>query len=180
MGVRTSSIPPETSDPDTKRVLDGLRRIVRVLRESSRSVQKNLGLSAAQLFAMQQLVGQPPMSLGQLAQRTMTHESSISVVVSRLVARGLVKRKGSRVDRRRVELSLTAAGRSLLTAAPEAAQERLLSALSQLHEAELLQLSALLGKVVELSDASGERPSLFFEDGPALFDAKARGGHARR
>ena len=104
----------------------------------------------------------------------------MSVVVSRLVSRGYVKRVASALDRRSVELSLTADGRTLLLTAPEAAQERLLGALGQLKKSELLLLSGLLGKVVELAEVSQESPSLFFEEGPALVRSKGRSSHARR
>src|SRR5262249_49808431 len=150
MGARTSSIPPETSDPHVKRVLDGIRRIVRVLRESSRSAQKELGLSAAQLFAMQQLAGQDqPMSLGQLAQRTMRHESSISVVVRRLVERGLVTRVRSVADARQLELSLAPDGRAMLKKAPAAATARLIEGLQKLPPPARKILSEHLVKLCE-------------------------------
>jgi DNA-binding MarR family transcriptional regulator len=164
MGVRTSSIPPETTDPDTKRVLDGLRRIVRVLRESSRSVQKNLGLSAAQLFAMQQLAGQPPMSLGQLAQRTMTHESSISVVIRRLVERGFVSRTRSAADARQLELSLTPEGRTVLKKAPTAATSRLLDGLQKLAPPARKQLAEHLAQLCDAMGIADRDPGMLFDE----------------
>jgi len=165
---------------ETRQILNSLRHIVRSLRVSSRNAEQRVGLSGAQLFVLQCLARQSPCSVNELAARTATDQSSVSVVVSRLVARGLVKRVSSKLDRRRVELSLTPAGRGLLTTAPEAAQDRLLSALSKLQKSELLLLSALLGKVVELADVSRENPSLFFEDGPTLIGSKRRGSDARR
>jgi len=165
---------------ETRQILNSLRQIVRSLRISSRNAEQRVGLSGAQLFVLQCLSRHSPCSVNELAATTATDQSSVSVVVSRLFARGLVARQSSVLDRRRVELSLTPAGRRLLTTAPEAAQDRLLSALSKLPQPELVLLSGLLGKVVELADVSGESPSLFFEDGPTLLRAKGRGGHARR
>ena len=164
MGVRTSSIPPETTDPDTKRVLDGVRRIVRVLRESSRSVQKSLGLSAAQLFALQQLAGQAPMSLGQLASRTMTHESSISVVIRRLVERGFVSRTRSAADARQLELSLTPEGRAVLKKAPTAATSRLIDGLHKLPSPSRKLLAEHLGKLCEAMGIADREPGMLFDD----------------
>jgi MarR family transcriptional regulator, lower aerobic nicotinate degradation pathway regulator len=156
-------------------VLNSLRQIVRSLRVSARNAEQRVGLSGAQLFVLQCLARQSPCSVNELAARTATDQSSVSVVVSRLVARGYVKRAASKVDRRRVELSLSASGRALLTSAPEAVQDRLLAALGGMEHAELAQLSRLLSKVVKLADVSGETASLFFEDGPVLRAApKAR------
>jgi DNA-binding MarR family transcriptional regulator len=164
MGVRPSSIPPETRDPDTRRVLDGVRRIVRVLRESSRGAQKSLGLSAAQLFALQQLAGRAPMSLGQLAARTMTHESSISVVIRRLVERGFVSRTRSTADARQLELALTPEGRALLKKAPAAATSRLIEGLQKLPGPVRKQLAQNLAELCESMGISDHEPGMLFDD----------------
>jgi MarR family transcriptional regulator, lower aerobic nicotinate degradation pathway regulator len=162
---------------DARRVLNSLRQIVRSLRISSREAEQRVGLSGAQLFVLQCLSRHSPCSVNELAARTATDQSSVSVVVSRLVARGYVKRATSTVDRRRVELSLSASGRALLTSAPEAVQDRLLAALTSLGRTELAQLSQLLGKLVELADVSEETASLFFEDGPVLRKTPRRAGN---
>jgi DNA-binding MarR family transcriptional regulator len=99
----------------------------------------------------------------------------VSVVVSRLVASGYVRRAPSKLDRRRVELTLTKSGRELLAAAPEVAQDRLLLALSELPLADLDALSRILAKVVETAEVANETPSLFFEEAPALARAKGTG-----
>jgi DNA-binding MarR family transcriptional regulator len=112
--------------------------------------------------------------VNELAARTATDQSSVSVVVSRLVAGGHVKRSPSPVDRRRVELSLTPSGRALLQKAPEAAQDRLLAGLAQLSKVELQTLGQLLGKVVDAAEVSSVATSLFFEDGPSLSVRKGR------
>lgn len=166
--------PPAASD-EARQVLNSLRHIVRSLRVSSRDAEQRVGLSGAQLFVLQCLARQSPCSVNELAAYTATDQSSVSVVVSRLVTRGLVKRTASKIDRRRVALSLTATGKALLATAPEAAQDRLLTALSKLKKSESLLLSGLLGKVVDLADVASENPSLFFEEGPALVRSKGRG-----
>src|SRR5882762_8351764 len=75
---------------DTRALLDSVRRIARTLHESSRAAEKQVGVTGAQLFVLQKLAESPAASLSDLAARTHTHESSVSTVVSRLVARGLV------------------------------------------------------------------------------------------
>lgn len=161
-------------------MLDSLRLIVRSLRVASRNAEQQVGLSGAQLFVLQGLSRQGSCSVNELAAYTATDQSSVSVVVSRLVARGHVQRAPSKTDRRRVDLSLTASGRSLLSTAPEAAQDRLLTALGKLERSELATLATLLGKVVELAGVPRENPTLFFEDGPALVRSKGRGTHVRK
>jgi MarR family transcriptional regulator, lower aerobic nicotinate degradation pathway regulator len=163
-----------TQNGDVREVLNALRRIVRSLRVSSRTAEQRVGLSGAQLFVLQCLARQSPCSVNELAERTATDQSSVSVVVSRLVARGHVRRAASKTDRRSVELTLTQSGLLLLQSAPEAAQDRLIFALTQLPKGELKALSVSLVKVVGLAEVSQESPSLFFEEGPALVRPKGR------
>jgi DNA-binding MarR family transcriptional regulator len=153
--------------------LNSLRRIVRSLRVASRTAEQSVGLSGAQLFVLQCLSRESPCSVKELAARTATDQSSVSVIVSRLVASGHVRRAASKQDKRRVELSLTSAGRSVLEAAPRVAQDRLLAALQQLSKTDLGDLSRLLSQVVEAAEAGAEAPALFFEDAPTLSRVKA-------
>src|SRR5438270_8768962 len=77
---------------DSLRILDSIRRLVRLLRVSDRQAQADLGISGAQLFVLTELGKTPALSLGDLAGRKRTDQSSVSVVVTRLVQSGLVTR----------------------------------------------------------------------------------------
>ena len=82
---------------DARAVLDAIRRIVRLLRQSARAAERRTGMSAAQLFVLQQLRSAGgALTPGELAERTLTHQSSVSVVARRLVDGGLVKRQRRR------------------------------------------------------------------------------------
>lgn len=146
------------------RILDDLRRIVRVLRESSRATERELGVSGAQLFVMKALSGTRAMSLNDLAARTCTHQSTVSVVVKRLVDRGFVSRATSQLDARRVELELTRRGRSLLARSPLAAQDRLIEGLERLPPKERQGLATALHHLVEAMQLADEEPAMFFEE----------------
>src|SRR3954466_4342580 len=124
MGTQTNRTAAVESDArrrpplEVREVLNSLRQIVRSLRVSSRTAEQRVGLSGAQLFVLQCLARHSPCSVNELAVRTATDQSSVSVVVSRLVAGGHVRRVPSKVDRRRVELTLTKSGLALLESAP--------------------------------------------------------------
>jgi DNA-binding MarR family transcriptional regulator len=158
MGTNTSRA------PGTREVLDAVRRIVHALRESSRLAEKYVGLSGAQLFVLQKLAESPGASVNELAERTHTHQSSVSTVVARLVERGLVKRTTSRLDRRRVELTLAARGRALTEGAPDVAQERLIRAIDTLPAGRRRLLAETLGELAAALDVAGRVPAMFFED----------------
>lgn len=156
-------LPPE-GDRAVTAVLDALRRIVRVLRLSSRRAERELGVSGAQLFVLQRLAEGPARSVNDLARRTYTHQSSVSVVVRRLSERGLVVRRRSTQDARRVELTLSPAGRALLRRAPLAAQARLVRALCAAPAPHRARLALMLRRLVAQMGAADEPATLLFED----------------
>jgi DNA-binding MarR family transcriptional regulator len=124
-------------------------------------------VSGAQLFALQQLAERPGASINDLAALTFTHQSSVSVVIRRLVARGLVARLAATGDRRRQRLDLTPAGRRVLGRAPGAVQERLIAAISALPGAERRALARSLSHVALLvaPESVGRRAPMLFEEG---------------
>lgn len=145
-------------------VVDGLRRIVRTLHHSHRMAEQRWDLSAAQLLVMQRLAEAETLSVNELADRTFTHQSTVSVVVTRLVSRGLVKRERADDDQRRAELALTPQGRVLLHRAMASAQMRLIDAVDAMSTAQLRTLGGCLQRLVEALGVAGEPARMFFED----------------
>src|SRR5437764_1001235 len=86
---------------DVREALDAFRRIVQALRLGGHESERGARLSSAQLFALQQIAEHPRISINELAARTFTHQSSVSVVVQRLVRRKLVAKVAASDDRRR-------------------------------------------------------------------------------
>jgi DNA-binding MarR family transcriptional regulator len=164
---------------DVRTVLDALRRIVRELRLSAAAAEGTLGLSGAQLFALALLGEASARSVGELARRAHTDQSSISVVIRRLCERGLVARHTAPSDARRVELRLTASGRRVLGRAPRAAQASLLAALAGFSRARLAQLASTLDELVARMGAAADTAPLFFEDQARRRRRSERKGNAR-
>lgn len=149
-----------------REVLDDLRKIVRDLRVTARTAERAAGISGAQLFVLQVLADGRVASLNELADRTYTDQSSVSVVVRRLVERDLVTRKPSSTDARRVELQLTAAGRNLLKRCPEPMQTRMVTALQRMKGTDLDMLRRGLAALVASIGIEGERVEMFFDEEP--------------
>ncbi len=144
-------------------MLDAIRGIVQALRTSSRRAERAAGISGTRLFVLQRLGEAPAMSLNDLAARTHTHQSSVSVVVSRLVADRLVRRTRSAADGRAVSLSLTARGARLALGGPDLAQQRLVDAVGRLPAARRRILASTLAEIATALDVGGDRPPMFFE-----------------
>jgi DNA-binding MarR family transcriptional regulator len=149
---------------DSRRILDSVRRLVRLLRRSDRVAQTNVGLSAAQLFVLAELGKTPELSVTELADRTRTHQSSVSVVVSRLVDAGFVARERDSADARRVVLTLTRTGRAALQKAPEIAQERLIAIVDALPAAERKRFADTFETILSGVGESDDVPPMLFED----------------
>ena len=164
-GIQWADIwePIQVAD-ETQAVLDGVRRIVHALRESSRRSEQRFGLSGAQLFVLQKLSESQPASVNDLAARTHTHQSSVSTVVSRLVAGGFVRRLRSAADARQVELSLTPKGRRLASRDPDVAQERLVAAIARLPVSRRRALASSLSALAAAVHRGPETPAMFFEE----------------
>jgi len=125
-------------------VLSGVRRLERGLRLAARAAERATSLSAAQLFVLEKLAEAEAASIADLAARTHTDRSSVSAVVDRLAAAGLVKRSPSREDRRRTETRITRRGRSVLAKAPVSPTGALIRAVERLPATRIRQLDAAL------------------------------------
>jgi DNA-binding MarR family transcriptional regulator len=159
MGANTSQ-----SAACTREVLDSVRWIFQALRESSRRAERQVGLSGAQLFVLQKLSENPGLSLNELADRTHTHQSSVSTVVSRLVARRFVQRARAEKDARRVELTLSPRGRALVAEAPDAAQDRLIAAIESMPAWRRRLLAEGLAELARGVASTRRRAPMFFDD----------------
>ena len=150
---------------DTQRILDSIRRLVRLLRLTDRAAQSELGLSGAQLFVLHELEKTPSLSLSELAEKTRTDQSSVSVVVTRLVESGYVTRDRDKRDGRRLVLNLTKSGKAITDKSPPAAQEKIIEALERIPSADRKRFSDVFSRLIEeLGESTGAAPMLFEDD----------------
>src|SRR5689334_22238095 len=144
MGANQTNNTSGSSTRAVDRSMNALRSVVRALRINTRAIELKMGISLAQLFVLQQLAERPASSLNELAERTATHQSSVSVVVRRLVERGYVSRTSSTSDKRRIEIEVTPVGRGLLSEAPMTIQAQLMNALRHMPATDQTALANLL------------------------------------
>jgi DNA-binding MarR family transcriptional regulator len=143
--------------------MDALRRLVRALHVSTHALEREFGLSAAQLFVLRQLAVAPRASLSEVATRARTSQSSASEVVTVLVRRGLVTRDRASDDRRRAELTLTPRGRAILERAPVTVQEQLIAGFERLDAPDRRALVDGMEAWLAASGLDGVPSTMFFE-----------------
>ena len=157
----------KSRQPELARALNAVRRMVRGLRSAAEAIERELSVSAAQLFVLRELADFPDQSVKDLAAVTMTTHSTVSQVVSQLIAKGMVTRTPDPADGRRAVLRLTRAGINLVNRAPRVIQADLIEGFSTLRQAERRALANGLEKWL---DASGlaRVPSRMLFDKPLL------------
>ena len=153
---------PSPADAATT-AMDALRRIVGALRSADAASEALLGVSSAQLFVLRELAKTEPLTIGELAQRTATAQSSVSEVVARLASKTLVVRQRSGIDRRRIDVSLSESGRTLVQRADETVQEKLLAGFSRLPDSGQTVTAAGLQSWVVAAGLADIEATMFFE-----------------
>jgi len=138
---------------DVVTVVDAIRSIVQTLRNSGHETERKLGITNAQLYVLSELRDRPALSINELADRTYTHQSSVSMVVARLVENRLVTRAASSRDGRRLAISITPAGRAILRKSPDPVQARLANALRTMSRTDLKELAGGLEILTEILGA---------------------------
>ena len=134
-------------------VLRRFRLVFGAVRSHFLQVERKVGISGAQLWALSVIGGRDAITVGRLASEMDIHQTTASNLVRQLKAGGLVVGTRDAADRRAINLSLTTQGRELLRAAPGPAAGVLPDALARLDPATLARLDRDLGTLLELLGA---------------------------
>ncbi|MFL5621102.1 MAG: MarR family winged helix-turn-helix transcriptional regulator [Gemmatimonadaceae bacterium] len=159
---------------DVSRALNALRRMVRGLRSAADVVERDLRISAAQLFVMTELAHMPDQSVKDLAEKTMTTHSTVSQVVGTLISKGLVLRTADEQDARRAVLRLTRQGTKLLKRSPRPVQGDLIEGFAALRASERRSLASGLENWLAASGLAGVPSGMLFEKPVPARSAKRR------
>lgn len=105
------------------------------------------GLSVTQFSVLEALLHLGPMCQRELGNKLLKSNANITVVLDNLEKRGLVKRKSDPEDRRKFQISLTAAGEEQIRSVFPQHVEAIVSEFSQLSPAEQQSLGGLCRKL---------------------------------
>lgn len=141
-------------------ILKNLRIIFRSAQAHSRWVEKESGLSAAQLWMMWELFNEPGLTVSGLAKVLSIHQSTCSNMLDKIQKKNLVYRERSSTDQRVVRLYLTESGTNLLAKAPRPAQGALTDVLFRLPDEVLLELESGLNQFVDALKIVDDKASM--------------------
>lgn len=122
-----------TRDPSLAAVIMDVIPLVRSCIRSEMRSSRTPGLSLLQFRALIYLYRHKNVSLSELAEHINLKLPSTSKLIDALVERGLVVRRDSAQDRRRISLKLSANGLDELTRTRDSAEERLSMLLADLN-----------------------------------------------
>lgn len=159
MKVEESNRTKGGDEPADLATLKKLRVVIRAAQRHSAWIEKQCGVSGAQLWIMQELHEAPGLRIGEIAHRLAVHQTTVSNLVDDLVKRDYAIKKRDPDDQRAVKLALSDKGASLLAQAPRPARGVLPEALRQLSPERLAQLDeglqGLLDSIGLLDDGYG-------------------------
>jgi DNA-binding MarR family transcriptional regulator len=148
-----------------ERALDFMRAIWALdhaLHRTSKRMAVTIGVTGPQRLVLRLLGRRPASTAGDLARVLHLHPSTVTGVLARLQAHGLIHRTEDRADRRRASLALTAKGRRLdrfTGGTIEGAIERALSQAAERDaEATIRTLAAVAEALRQTCDAPRRRP----------------------
>ena len=136
-----------------EQVIAALRRITRAIDLHSRSLVQSHGLTGPQSLVLRATTGAGGLTPGELARQVSLSQATVTDIVKRLEARGLLRRAQDKVDRRRVIITATAKGMRLQASAPPLLQETFVRRFESLRDWEQTQLLASVQRIAELMDA---------------------------
>lgn len=140
-------------------VLRQFRIVLRAIKQHYQFVERQCGVSGAQLWAMECIAATHGLAPGDLAHELAIHPSTASNLLARLEELKLVHRVRGEMDHRRVQLYLTTKGQAVLAKAPRPLRGVLQQGLQDLPPASLAVLRRRLNELIatmQVSDAGAQ------------------------
>ncbi len=141
-------------DSLTNATLRALRRILRAADRGGRRLATVTGLTPSQLLVLQEIERRREATPSVIAQTLQFGQATVTNIVDRLVAGGLVTRERSTRDKRQILLRPTSLGHDVLESAPDLLQERFRDRFKTLADWEQAMMLAALERLAGLLDAA--------------------------
>ncbi len=140
-------------DAITNSVLIAIRKIIQSIAMNSKSLVKRVGLTGPQLMILQEVAYAGEVSVGEVAKAISLSQGTVTGILERMEKKGLVARRRSDFDRRRVLVQATAGGKQLLETAPPLMQEAFVERFGSLQDWEQTMILSSLQRLVAIMDA---------------------------
>lgn len=142
--------------PIEDRILRLMRRISRAADVHSRQLSVREGLTGPQLVCLRELRSAGRSTPSELARRVSLSQPTITGILDRLEARGLVARERNPEDKRRVHVWLTERGLEAVSVAPQPLHARLARRLGAIPFKEQTRIERALERIVEMMEEADD------------------------
>jgi len=150
----------------TDNVMIALRKIIQAIDLNSKSLVKRFGLTGPQLVILKEIAGFDEISAGAIANEVSLSRGTVTGILDRMVAKGLISKRRDLKDKRRVMLSITEQGEKLLDMAPPLMQVTFVDRFEEMQNWEQNMVLSSLQRLVSLMDAKSIDASPFLAARP--------------
>lgn len=151
-------------------LLIGLRRITQAIDLHSKKLSKNFGITGPQLVILQELAAAGNLTVSELSRSVSLSQGTVTEILLRLEKKGLIEKRRSETDKRKVQISITTRARQLCAQAPSPLQDRFIRSFHGLEEWEQLMILCSINRIVKLMSADEIEASPFLISGPIQTD----------
>jgi DNA-binding MarR family transcriptional regulator len=136
------------------------RVVVRSIQAHSNWVERQCGVSAAQLWTLWEVFREPGLKVSDISRKLSIKPATASNLLDKIEHKGLLRRERRGPDQRVVRLYPTDEGATLLANAPRPAEGALLDALTRLEDGQLEDLNRSLATLVDILRIKDEGSAL--------------------
>lgn len=137
----------------TDQSLIAIRRIFRATELYGRELARAAGLTAVQIRVLQIVEETGHATSKEISRRMGVAQATMTALVDRLAAKGMVERRRSESDRRQTNIFITEEGRAAVKKAPDPLQQRYVKQFEALEDWEQAMIVAALERVASMLDA---------------------------
>jgi DNA-binding MarR family transcriptional regulator len=119
----------------------------------SERLSKEFGLTTPQLLILRSIRDLGDVTIGLLSNEVNLSQATVTTIIDRLEDRGLVSRRRSEQDRRKVYTTLTREGKKILKNAPAPIQEEFINSFQDLNDWEQSLILSTVQRVAAMMDA---------------------------
>lgn len=134
--------------------LIALRRILRATELYGRALAQMAGLTPVQIRVLQIVLNHGSTTPKQISSQMGVSPATISTLLDRLVAKAMIERQRSDVDRRQINIMLTEKGRKAVEGAPDPLQQKYVEQFEALEDWEQAMIVSALERVATMLNAS--------------------------
>ncbi|MCW5829715.1 MAG: MarR family transcriptional regulator [Deltaproteobacteria bacterium] len=147
MANSPDSTTPRSRSETEEALVDGVIRIVAEVRKRADRMGREHGATMLQIQAVKILHEKGSITISELAQELHLNQSTVSSLVDRMEANGLVRRLTANDDRRKVKLRITEKADDLAMTTPVSPIDMFRQILKPLTGDEMAHLSRMLAKI---------------------------------